>query len=253
MARHTEWTEEMVRRLYHLRVSEGATTSETARLLAVSRASCEAFCSNHYITPVSEPARLQDVLEVFRLGRGKGGAARMTDDDKARLRALWAKSGATLRSVGVALRWKRELLVKRAMTLRLGPVGDPLPDTPAARAALDLCHPRERRGLDTVARSHKAPVAQVLAMVKRIAPKHDAIMKYDSDRRVQASGPPIPDGAIHARRMEVLRDRARHIAGGGVRCAHALVRELDPLGENRLTPAQAMALAGIETSGGTHA
>jgi hypothetical protein len=177
----------------------------------------------------------------------------MTEADEARLRACWAKPGATLRSVGLALKWKRELLVKRALTLRLGPVGDPLPDTPAARAALDVCHPRETRKLESVARMHNAPVAQVLALVKRIAPKHDAIRHYDQNRRAEVSGPPIPDSAIHAKRLEVLRDRARKLADAGVRCPHSLARELDPLGENRLTPAQAATLAGFETAGGAHA
>ena len=253
MARHTDWTEEMVRRLYHLRVSERASSAETARILGVSRPMVEAFCSNHFITPVTAPAPLMDVLEIHRHSRGQGGAPRMAAEDEARLRSLWSAPGACLRSVGLALHWRRELLIRRALNLRLGPVGDPLPDTPAARAALDLCHPRECRRLDTIAREYKAPAGDVLAMVKRIAPKHDAIMKYDQSRRAEASGPPIPDGAIHARRLEVLRDRAVKLAGAGVRCPHSLARELDPLGENRLTPAQAATLAGLQTSGGAHA
>ena len=253
MALHTDWTEDRVRRLYHLRVSERASSAETARILGVTRSMVEAFCSNHFMTPVTEPAPLSDVLEIYRHSRGQGGAPRMSDEDEARLRSLWSAPGACVRSVGLALHWRRELLIKRAFSLRLGPVGDPLPDTPAARAALDLCHPRECRRLDTVAREYKVAAGDVLAMVKRIAPKHDVVMRYDRDRRAEASGPPIADGAIHARRLQVLRDRARTLAEAGVRCPHSLARELDPLGVNRLTPAQAATLAGFEPAGGAHA
>ncbi|EAP89152.1 hypothetical protein OA2633_00125 [Oceanicaulis sp. HTCC2633] len=248
-----DWSEEKVRRLYHLRVSEGASANEIARLFGGTRAACEMFCSNHFITPVGAAAPLSAVLEIFRRGQGKGGTARMTNAEETQLRMLWAEPGATLRSVGLALLWRRELLIKRALSLRLGPVGDPLPDTPAARAALDVCHPRETRKLDTICRLHETSAAEVLAMVKRIAPKHDAIMKYDQTRRAEASGPPIPDGAIHARRLEVLRDRALRLVGGGVRCPHSLARELDPLGEHRLSPAQAATLAGLGNAGGAHA
>ena len=134
MARHTDWTEDRVRRLYHLRVSERASSAETARILGVTRSMVEAFCSNHFMTPVTEPAPLSDVLEIYRHSRGQGGAPRMSDEDEARLRSLWSAPGACVRSVGLALHWRRELLIKRAFSLRLGPVGDPLPDTPAARA-----------------------------------------------------------------------------------------------------------------------
>lgn len=244
-----KWTEGKICRLHQMRAA-GAAVLDVAAELGCNRATVEAFCSNYFLSPVSEAAPLAEVLEIFRQSRG--GTPRMTDAEEARLRALWIEPGATLRSVGLALRWKRDLLVNRALSLRLGPVGDPLPDTPAARAALDLCHPRETRKLDTVCRLHKTAAAEVLAMVRRIAPKHDVIMKYDLNRRAEVSGPPIPDGAIHARRLEVLRDRAMRLVGGGVTCAHSLARELDPLGENRLTPAQAATLAGLGTQGGAH-
>lgn len=250
MTRQAEWTEERVRRLYAMRAA-GTPTQEIASALRCNRATIELFCTNHFLSPVSEAAPLAEVLEIFRQSRG--GTPRMTDAEEARLRALWIEPGATLRSVGLALKWKRDRLLHRALSLRLGPVGDLLPDTPAARAALDLCHPRETRKLDTVCRAHKAAAAEVLGMVKRIAPKHDAIMKYDQTRRAEASGPPLPDKAIHAKRLEVLRDRALKLAGAGVTCAHSLARELDPLGEHRLTPAQAATLAGLETVGGAHA
>lgn len=244
------WTEDAVRRLYQMR-AQGATVLEAAGVLGCNRATLELFCSNHYMTPASDAAPLPLVLEIYR--NAQGGTARMTDAEETRLRALWAEPGATLRTVGLALKWRRELLVKRAAVLRLGPCGETLPDTPVTRAVLDLCHPCERFKPDTVAKRHGAPTAQVLALLKRVAPRHDALRQSTRRPSDDPKGPPIPDREIHARRMAVLRDRARQIAGGGVSCAHALARELDPLGEHRLTPAQAMALAGIETSGGTHA
>jgi hypothetical protein len=250
------WSLSEIRALYQSIVRDDVSPEALSERFGRSARAVGSMARELYLVPRDDAPSLEVVEDIWRRSVER---PRMSAAEIDRLKALWVGEAATLRSVGLALRRRLDLVRKKARALGLGLPGQEAraraeqaevegealgrAET-AARLVLD---PRSTLGLKEAAARCEVPIAAARAALKALDPDHRELLPSGISWVCDdETGPRLSEVEIVARRQTVLADRARKLVAGGVSCPRALARELDPLRVHRLSPIEAAQLGGLE-------